>query len=155
MKGQAIRTGKVARRWGAGAILAVITLFVSAPAHAEDEPDIDCSTVKAEASPQVVLTYCASRAFEEAEAVLSEQLEKTKAILAGWDDNLEPSVRGAEEALLQAQASWLVYRDQHCRAGAFFVRGGSMERMVVYQCMADATRKRTEELRFLAMGNGL
>lgn len=155
MAGTTVRAGDAAGQLAAGAILAIVAFVGPAPAHAENEPDIDCSTVKAEASPQVVLTYCASRAFEEAEAVLSEQLEKTKAILAGWDDNLEPSVRGAEEALLQAQASWLVYRDQHCRAGGFFVRGGTMERMVVYQCMADATRKRTEELRFLAMGNGL
>jgi uncharacterized protein YecT (DUF1311 family) len=50
------------------------------------------------------------------------------------------------EALLASQRAWLHFRDAHCRAESYYVRGGSMEPMVLGQCLAQVTVARTKQL---------
>lgn len=54
---------------------------------------------------------------------------------------------GALEALKKAQRAWIGYRDGQCELAGFEARGGSMEPMLVSGCLAELTRKRTDELR--------
>ena len=62
------------------------------------------------------------------------------------DAELSDDLKGAEKALLAGQRGWIAYRDGQCDLAGFEARGGSMEPMLVSGCLADLTRKRTQEL---------
>ncbi|MCL6707263.1 lysozyme inhibitor LprI family protein [Pseudomonas sp. R2.Fl] len=125
-------------------------LLIDGPASGEDEPKVDCEN----AQTQTDMNICAGLDYEEADKALNAQWPLTRKAMVEWDKQLgdaqtEP---GAEKALLKAQRAWLDYRDGQCEAQGFSVRGGSMEPLVVSSCLAELTRKRTEELKAMADG---
>lgn len=131
-------------------LLCGCVLLIDGPAAGEDEPEVDCET----AQTQSELNICAGQDYEEADEALNTQWVLTRKAMAEWDEelkDLQPGP-GAEKALLKAQRAWIDYRDGQCEAEGFAVRGGSMEPMIVAGCLAELTRKRTEELKAMADG---
>lgn len=131
----------------AGVLLALTAL--AAPATAQD---VDCSNPTA----QMEMTYCAEQDWNAADAALNaayaramDEMRRIDADLAGL-----PNLVGAVDALRAAQRAWIPYRDKACAAQGFMARGGTMEPMLIYQCRADLTRQRTQELETLAAGLG-
>ena len=64
-------------------------------------------------------------------------------------ESMGASYAGAVEMLKKAQRAWIGYRDGQCQLSGYSARGGSMEPMLVSQCLADLTKKRTQELKDL------
>lgn len=101
---------------------------------------------------QTDMNICAGQAYQAADAELNREYKKTIAGMKQTDANLPKELKGAEEALRAAQRAWITYRDKTCEAYGFGARGGTMESMLVGQCLADVTRNRTNELKELARG---
>lgn len=131
---------------------ACAALLLAAPsAFAQEQPDVDCEN----ATTQMDMNYCAGQDYGAADADLNEAYKATMAAMKAKDTELaeiDPNSVGAEAALRKAQRAWIDYRDGQCDLAGFEARGGSMEPMLVSTCLADLTRKRTEELKALTEG---
>ena len=106
----------------------------------------------ANASSQMEMTACATQRFERADAELNALYRRLTASARETDrspDNgrVEGDDRPGEEATLrEAQRAWVTYRDAHCRGEGYAERGGSMEPMIVADCLARLTRERIAQL---------
>ncbi|WP_081177736.1 lysozyme inhibitor LprI family protein [Rhizobium rhizosphaerae] len=117
-----------------------------ARAQAQDAPQIDCE----KAESQMELNYCADQDYAEADQALNEIYRQAMTRLRKADADLAATPgaeAGAVEALKAAQRGWIAYRDGQCILAGLPVRGGTMEPMLVLNCQADLTRKRTQELK--------
>ncbi len=103
---------------------------------------------------QMEMTYCAEQGWQKADAELNAAYKKAMAAMKETDSYLPKEMQGAAEALRGAQRAWIPYRDKACEAYGFQARGGSMEPMLIYGCLATLTAQRTEELKELASGLG-
>lgn len=123
-------------------------LLLDAPASSEDALPVDCK----DAQTQSDMNVCAAEDYEAADKALNVQWQAARKAASVWDDLIETEgrARGAEERLLKAQRAWLSYRDSQCDALGFTVEGGTIQPLVVSSCLADLTRRRTEELGTLA-----
>ena len=125
-------------------------VLADGPARGDDEPDVDCDN----ANTQMELNICAGRDYEEADTALNAQWKITREAMVEADQAIEEAdQRGAEKELLAAQRAWITYRDGQCEALGYGYYGGSMRPMVVASCLADMTRKRTEELKAMLEEN--
>jgi uncharacterized protein YecT (DUF1311 family) len=125
-------------------------LLPAAPASAQQDPDIDCDN----ATVQMELTYCAEKDWQAADAKLNTAYSAAMKAMRAMDADLPADLKGAAEALKEAQRAWIPYRDKACAAAGFLARGGSMEPMLIYSCLAQLTADRTQELEQLAEGLG-
>lgn len=118
------------------------------PAVAEDEPDVDCK----KPMTQYDMNVCSGRDHEEADRALNAQWAALKPIIKEWDESRKSLglIPSAEASLLKAQRAWIDYRDGQCETEEAAVRGGTKAPTVYSSCMAELTRKRTEELKSLA-----
>ena len=109
-------------------------------------PDVDCN----DARTQLDMNICAHRDFKQADAEMNTQWKlnaaDAKAADEGWNKTYD-NRPGFFETLLAGQRGWLIYRDRQCESEGFYVRGGSMEPMVISGCRAKITRARTEQLK--------
>lgn len=101
---------------------------------------------------QMEMTYCAEQGWRQADADLNAVYKEAMAAMKETDSHLPDDMKGAAAALRDAQRAWIPYRDKACEAYGFQARGGSMEPMLIYGCLATMTRQRVEELRDLASG---
>ncbi|MEY4983106.1 MAG: hypothetical protein RIR62_1372 [Pseudomonadota bacterium] len=123
--------------------LALLLLPVlAAPLHAEGA---DC----ADPITQVDMNACAMAEFQAQDAVLNAVWSDAVGLMEGVDALLPEAERGALAALRDAQRRWIAYRDAACAAEAWLVRGGSMEPLVLYSCLARLTAERTAGLQAL------
>lgn len=125
---------------------AMLLLSTSLSIAQDSEPEVDCSN----AVTQMDMNICADRDYQEADTALNAAYKKALAATRAMDDELKDmgeNYVGAVEALKRAQRSWIGYRDGQCELAGFEARGGSMEPMLVSGCLADLTRKRTDELK--------
>ena len=129
---------------------ALALLFAAVgPAAAQDE--IDCNNQMA----QQVMNICAARDYEAADAELNAIWKQARGVAKDLDAELSDDLKGADKTLLAGQRGWITYRDGQCELAGFEARGGSMEPMLVSGCLADLTRKRTQELKqFITGGEG-
>ena len=107
------------------------------------QDNVDCANTMA----QTEMNICAERDFEAADAELNAVWKAARAAAKADDAEQPDDLKGADEALVAAQRGWLAYRDGQCKLDGFEARGGSMEPQLVSGCMADLTRRRTEELK--------
>lgn len=114
--------------------------LLAAPALAQDP---DCEN----AETQAQLNVCAEWDWERMDADLNDAYQEAMQGAKDIDAELPRSQRGAAEALRAAQRLWIDYRDAVCDAESFAVRGGSMEPMVYYGCLARVSVTRAGELR--------
>ena len=125
---------------------AALLLSTSLSVAKDSEPEVDCSN----AVTQMDMNICADRDYQEADTALNAAYKKALAATRAMDDELKDmgeNYVGAVEALKRAQRAWIGYRDGQCELAGFEARGGSMEPMLVSGCLADLTRKRTDELK--------
>ena len=100
------------------------------------------------------MNICARLAYTAADAELNTAYRAAIRVMKQTDADLPARLKGAEKALREAQRAWIPFRDKACNAYGFMARGGTMESMLVGNCLADLTRKRTQELKDLAAGLG-
>lgn len=105
----------------------------------------------ADALSQMEMTACASQDYERADAELNRLWRRIIAE-AEANDRSPDSGRTAEDdrseaAILRAaQRAWIAFRDAQCEYEGLGERGGSMEPMIVNQCLARLTRERIAQL---------
>ncbi|WP_246008502.1 lysozyme inhibitor LprI family protein [Afifella aestuarii] len=109
-------------------------------------PSVAWAAECADPQTQAEMNACAAQTFEEADAALNEAWPKVLEYYRALDAELSDDLKGAEEALLEAQRTWIVFRDAHCASVGFAARGGTMEPLLVTSCKADLTRERTDQL---------
>ncbi|MBG1233075.1 lysozyme inhibitor LprI family protein [Aestuariivirga litoralis] len=109
-----------------------------APALADDAPDC------ANAQSQNDMTLCAQLEYGKADKALNAIWPKIKA--AAEDSDKDSGKHDYAEALLASQKAWLAYRDAQCKWLGFEGHGGSIEPMLVNNCLAAQTEARIKEL---------
>jgi len=117
-------------------------------AAATQDLAVDCDN----AMSQPDLNSCAFLEYERADAALNTQWKLTVAAMKEQDrgfDRTWDKRPGYYDTLLAAQRAWLTYRDQHCAAEGYTMRGGSAEPMVISGCRAQLSKARTAELKSL------
>jgi|UniRef100_UPI003BABFBEE uncharacterized protein YecT (DUF1311 family) len=129
--------------------IAFAVALAAAPARAET-PEVDCDDPQV----QMEMTYCAEQDWQEADKALNEAYGEAMATMRRIDADLPADQTGAADMLRDAQRAWIAYRDKACAAYGYLAHGGTMEPMLIYQCNADLTAQRTEELEQLAAGLG-
>ena len=98
---------------------------------------------------QSQMTYCAGLEYRRADAAMNRQWIKTVAAMKTLDREFTSNFdkrAGYFAALLEAQRTWLKYRDAHCISEGYQMRGGSGEPMLVNLCLASLTEDRTKQL---------
>lgn len=108
--------------------------------------EVDCEN----AQTQMDMNICADKDYQQADKALNAAYKKAVAAAREMDENVKDmgeAYVGAVDALKRAQRAWIGYRDGQCEFAGFEARGGSMEPMLVSGCLADLTRKRTDELK--------
>jgi uncharacterized protein YecT (DUF1311 family) len=132
-----------------GTVLAIAVVLMSMGGAAAQQ-NIDCGYPLTQSE----MTYCAEQGWHEADADLNTVYKDAMAKMRELDSYLDASLRGAADALKEAQRAWIPYRDKACAAYGFQGRGGSIEPMLIYGCRATMTRARIEELKDLVSGLG-
>jgi uncharacterized protein YecT (DUF1311 family) len=116
--------------------------FTCSPAQAA------CSDANSEAE----MYDCAARDLELADGELNAIWPSVRNAMKAWDERLSDyaDAKGtANETILKGQRAWIDYRDSTCRLSGFESRGGTMESLIVTNCLADLTQRRVGELRAL------
>ena len=128
------------------ALLAGLVFLVAgvSPLHAQE---IDCSDPGN--LPQQGMNYCALKEFEAEDRKLNTAWKRVYSEVKARDADLGEDFRGMPEALLNAQRSWIAFRDDHCETEGFVYRGGSIEPLIYHSCRAEMTRQRTKQLNSL------
>ena len=125
-----------------------LCLLAVPPAAAQD--DIDCDN----AQTQLEMTFCAEKDWQAADAELNAAYKTAMADMKEMDSDLPGDLKGAADALREAQRAWIPYRDKACASYGYLARGGSLEPQLIYSCRADLTRQRVKELNELTEGLG-
>nr|WP_156958554.1 lysozyme inhibitor LprI family protein [Labrenzia sp. DG1229] len=118
------------------------------PASAQN--NVNCSNPVS----QMEMTLCAERDWQAADAELNTAYKVAMAKMREMDGYLPDSLKGAADALRDAQRAWVPYRDKACAAYGFLARGGTLEPQLIYVCRAQLTSTRVNELNELAGGLG-
>lgn len=126
----------------------VLTFLSFSPASAQNTVNCDNPV------SQMEMTLCAERDWQAADAELNTVYKAAMEKMREMDSYLPDSLKGATEALRDAQRAWVPYRDKACAAYGFLARGGTLEPQLIYVCRAELTRTRVNELNELAGGLG-
>ena len=116
-------------------ILALLIVAADVQTASDDPRETAC--YEADESQQG-MNRCAGDAYERADKALNAAWATAVVAYKGDTD--------ASKLLLDAQRAWLKYRDAHCQASAYDSLGGSIWPLLNSGCLADLTRKRTQEL---------
>ena len=123
----------------------MIILAVLALATVQAEGKLNCDDPKS----QQEMNECSFAAYERADAALNRQW---KPLFAKMEERDKVSDFGSDNgptyvaALMASQRSWLKFRDANCVSESYFARGGSMEPMVLGNCLEQVTVARTKQL---------
>ncbi|HDN2717956.1 lysozyme inhibitor LprI family protein [Klebsiella aerogenes] len=109
-------------------LIAAAALLTSGAAWADD-----CSN----ANTQTEMNQCAAAQYQAADKKLNET----------WQQALKRASGQQQELLKKAQQAWISLRDADCAFLASGAEGGSMQPMLISQCMTD---KSVEREAFLA-----
>ena len=109
-------------------LIAAAALLASGAAWADD-----CSN----ANTQTEMNQCAAAQYQAADKKLNET----------WQQALKRASGQQQELLKKAQQAWISLRDADCAFLASGAEGGSMQPMLISQCMTD---KSVERESFLA-----
>ncbi|EPH2697346.1 lysozyme inhibitor LprI family protein [Klebsiella aerogenes] len=109
-------------------LIAAAALLASGAAWADD-----CSN----ANTQTEMNQCAAAQYQAADKKLNET----------WQQALKRTSGQQQELLKKAQQAWISLRDADCAFLASGAEGGSMQPMLISQCMTD---KSVEREAFLA-----
>lgn len=105
-------------------LFAVMALLASGAALADE-----CSS----ANTQTEMNQCAAAQYQAADKKLNDT----------WQQALQRAVGKQQTLLKQAQQAWIALRDADCAFLASGAEGGSMQPMLVSQCMTDKSVERS------------
>lgn len=128
--------------------LAAVVLLLSVLPVTSLAQETDCAA----AQTQTEMNACAYQDWEAADAVLNALWPQARAVTKAQDADLPEELKGADQALLNAQRAWIAFRDAQCASEGFAMRGGSAEPLLIYGCMASLTEDRVEDLRAVIEG---
>lgn len=123
----------------------LLALLLSASQSADYQPD--CASPRT----QLDMNLCSARAAAAADADLNRLWPRVRERLQARDRDFA-SLRSADRrpgywpTALNAQRSWLAYRDRQCTLEGYEARGGTMEPMLVAMCRERLTLARIEQL---------
>ena len=127
-------------------LIATIFGFAKVPFTAAQTPDCSDSGQLT----QLAMNFCASEEFGAADAELNAAWKNVfpeiKSRASGGDDNLQ---KDWPSRVLEAQRSWITFRDAHCESVSFAYRGGSIEPLIFQNCRTELTRQRTRQIKAL------
>ena len=129
---------------------AMLLAFVlaSAAASSATAQSPDCSD--SGQLTQLAMNFCAGEEFSAADAELNATWKKVfpeiKSRASGGDDNPQ---KDWPLRVLEAQRSWIAFRDAHCESVSYAYRGGSIEPLIFQTCRTELTRRRTSQIRAL------
>ena len=115
-------------------LLALVATATAVPAVA-----LDCSSPVDQHS----MNQCAEREYQAADRALNARYQATRKAISAVDPE-------ADRLLVTAQKAWIPFRDAHCRTSAQSNKGGSMEPLMWFSCLARTTEARTKQLQDLA-----
>lgn len=101
----------------------------------------------AAAQTQTQMNADAGAAWKRADAAMTAQWKRTYAEMKAREKTGDGFAYAA--ALLNAQRTWLKFRDAHCLIAAAEFQGGSLQPMARAQCLAGMTQERTRQLKGL------
>ena len=111
--------------------LMVVTIFAQAQTQNEGD-SINCE----DPQTQLEMNLCSLRELEATDKRLNELYKEIVSLI-------DPK---AKPLLVQAQRSWMLMRDNHCKLFETFYEGGSMMPMMVNSCRRELTDDRIREL---------
>ena len=121
---------------------AILLLAVAQPTGSTE---LDCD----DTSTQHELNRCAAIEYEQADAELNRVWGELRKLMQGRDEAVTDGRPSSWQVLRRAQQSWIEFRDAHCRLEGYDARGGSMEPLLVSNCLERLTRARVEQLEAL------
>lgn len=137
------------RQMPAAATMIAGALLVASAVSAQEDPQVNCDNQVT----QFDMNHCANEEYAEADAALNATYKTVMSHMEETDKEITESMgstyAGAVATLKSAQRSWVGYRDGQCALSGYSARGGSMEPMLVSNCLTDLTKKRTQELKDL------
>lgn len=92
---------------------------------------------------QIEMTHCARNDFLSADEKLNNTYQKVFSSLS----------TPHKSALKKAQRAWISYRDLACHSYGLAAEGGTMQAMLVNNCLAEVTNQRTKLLEQQVLGN--
>jgi uncharacterized protein YecT (DUF1311 family) len=122
----------------------VLTVFaiVASTCGVLAEEKLDC----ANALTQADMNQCAYLDFEKADKQLNALWPGIKADTKQQDTDEGEGKTEYLDALMASQRAWITYRDAECQRYSNESKGGSMQPLMLYGCMASMTEKRIKEL---------
>lgn len=123
------------------------SLFVFSMPHTVNAQDngLDCSSPQS----QSAMNRCAFLDFEAADVELNAIWPAARNANASFAEYLPDHRKADANALLEAQRSWITFRDAHCTSVAMPSAGGTIYPLIYNSCRANVTRQRTNQLREL------
>lgn len=123
--------------------VAIMVLFFSSTADADDDPPVDCDNAKS----TYELNTCADRAFQKADDALNAAYKKALAHAAKNGMEKPYDSESWQKALRESQRAWVAFRDADCKGLVPMAwGGGSATSGEVLGCMIEKTEARTKEL---------
>ncbi|MCV0425511.1 MAG: DUF1311 domain-containing protein [Roseibium sp.] len=120
--------------------LAVMALHVFG-AQAQEAPPAECLN----AQTQTDLNICSYKAYQNADKALNEAYKAAVSEAT--------SLWGSPDKLRDAQRAWITYRDKACEVYNY-PDGGSIQPLLINECMLKITKDRTHDLKTFAAGLG-
>ena len=114
-------------------VLLSLSIAVTSSAQKQKEQD-PC----ANAQTTIEMRDCAGREYKKADDELNKVYRQLMSTLAD---------EGYKAALKAAQQAWIKYRDANCEFESYLNRGGTIEPVVRFGCLASMTASRTKELK--------
>lgn len=127
--------------WKLGSLVPMITAATLSAASAQQPVPADC----ADAQTQADMNICSSEAYDRADKALNEAY---KAAIAQ-----ATQLWGSPNKMRDAQRAWIAYRDKAC-AVYEYPDGGSIQPLLINECMTKVTQDRTDDLNVFAKGLG-
>jgi uncharacterized protein YecT (DUF1311 family) len=122
-------------------VLTVLAIIASTWSVSAEEK-LDC----ANALTQADMNQCAYLDFEKADKQLNALWPGIKAETKQQDTDEGEGKTEYLDALMASQRAWIAYRDAECQRYSNESKGGSMQPLLLYGCMASMTEKRIKEL---------
>lgn len=115
-------------------VAAAAAALFAQPAAAQD-----CDAAQTQAD----MTECSGQDYKSADKALNAEYKRAEAALD----------KSVGLLLRDAQRAWISFRDKACKAEGALYGGGSMQPMVIADCMTRLTQRRTEDLKLLSQTN--
>jgi uncharacterized protein YecT (DUF1311 family) len=122
--------------------IALFALAVASPALAQDVPGCE------NASSNVELGMCASKAYEAADKEPNDVWPKVLAYIDGQAEYMPPDALAKwKETIVAAQKAWVTFKESDCGAVEYEWWGGSGAGVAETSCLYSHTAQRVDDLK--------